>query len=169
MRKGSANTGRGAQRFVVETIGRVRRAGATGPLTLRADSGFWSAPVMDACTDHDVRFSLTVRRTKAVTVTIEQIPEHAWVAIDYTDRGDAEVAETTLAGRRLIPLGVFNANAAWLVLAALSPQHPALDRPARRPHRRRPRYRQDHPLAAADHPRPAHPSTATPPRSARPR
>ncbi len=41
-RKGSANTGRGAQRFVREVIGRARRAGATGPLPLRADSGFWS-------------------------------------------------------------------------------------------------------------------------------
>ncbi len=30
MRKGSAGSGRGAQRFVRETIGRVRRAGATG-------------------------------------------------------------------------------------------------------------------------------------------
>ena len=42
MRKGSAGSGRGAQRFVRETIGRVRRAGATGKLTIRADSGFWS-------------------------------------------------------------------------------------------------------------------------------
>lgn len=33
-RKGSANTGRGAQRFVRETIARVRRAGATGPTHL---------------------------------------------------------------------------------------------------------------------------------------
>ncbi len=30
-RKGSANTARGAQRFVRETMGRARRAGATGP------------------------------------------------------------------------------------------------------------------------------------------
>ncbi len=42
MRKGSAGSGRGAQRFVRETIGRVRRAGATGQLIFRADSGFWS-------------------------------------------------------------------------------------------------------------------------------
>jgi hypothetical protein len=41
-RKGSAGSGRGAPRFVRETIGRVRRAGATGQLTLRADSGFHS-------------------------------------------------------------------------------------------------------------------------------
>lgn len=45
-RKGSANTARGAQRFVREVIGRVRRAGATGPLRLRADAGFWSKQVV---------------------------------------------------------------------------------------------------------------------------
>jgi hypothetical protein len=39
--KGSAGSGRGAPRFVRETIGRVRRAGATGQLTLRADSTRW--------------------------------------------------------------------------------------------------------------------------------
>jgi hypothetical protein len=39
-RKGSAASGRGAERLVRETVGRCRRAGATGPFTLRADSGF---------------------------------------------------------------------------------------------------------------------------------
>jgi hypothetical protein len=38
MRKGSAGSGRGAQRFVRETIGRVRRAGATGTLIFRMDA-----------------------------------------------------------------------------------------------------------------------------------
>jgi hypothetical protein len=61
MRKGSANTARGAQRFVRETIGRVRRAGATGTLTFRADSGFWSAKVIKAVADHNAQFSITVR------------------------------------------------------------------------------------------------------------
>jgi hypothetical protein len=40
-RKGSANTQRCAQRFAREVVGRVRRAGATGALTLRCDSGFF--------------------------------------------------------------------------------------------------------------------------------
>ncbi|MBA2316184.1 MAG: transposase [Euzebyales bacterium] len=44
MRKGSANTMRGAQRFIRETIGRIRRAGASGPLTLRADSHRFESP-----------------------------------------------------------------------------------------------------------------------------
>ncbi len=102
MRKGSANTARGAQRFVRETIRRVRRAGATGKLTLRADSGFWSHAVIKACTDHGVDFSITVRATKAVVAAIEAIPEDAWVDIDYTPRGQAQVAETILGEHRLI-------------------------------------------------------------------
>ena len=38
-RKGSANTARGAMQFVSELVARVRRAGSTGALTLRADAG----------------------------------------------------------------------------------------------------------------------------------
>ncbi len=179
MRKGSANTARGAQRFVRETVGRIRRAGATGQLTLRADSGFWSNKVITACTDHDVRYSITVRATKPVVAAIAAIAEAAWVDIDYTPGGRAQVAETTVGGRRLVvrrtrltgrqaqlfpdwrhhafvtdrtgtaialdadhrrhavvelairdfkegaglahcPSGIFNANAAWLVLASLA-------------------------------------------------
>jgi hypothetical protein len=63
MRSGRANTARGAQRFVQELTGRVRRAGARGQLTLRADSGFWSAKVLAACRRHRIRFSVTVRQT----------------------------------------------------------------------------------------------------------
>ena len=44
LRKGRANTARGAADFLRETISRVRYAGATGPLTVRADSGFLLPP-----------------------------------------------------------------------------------------------------------------------------
>ena len=101
-RKGSANTQRGAQRFVRETVGRVRRAGASGALTLRADSGFFSKYVIQACRDHDVRFSITVRQTPTITRTIEAIPDQAWTGIDYTTNGEAWVAETDYRGQRLI-------------------------------------------------------------------
>ncbi len=102
MRKGSANTARGAQRFVRETIGRTRRAGATGALTVRADSGFWSGKVIAACEAHDVRYSITVRRTAPVVRAIDRIDDTAWADIDYTAGGAAQVAETTLNERRLI-------------------------------------------------------------------
>ena len=42
LRKGRANTARGAAHFLRETVSRVRYAGATGPLTVRADSGFYT-------------------------------------------------------------------------------------------------------------------------------
>lgn len=102
-RKGSANTARGAQRFVRETVGRVRRAGATGRLSLRADSGYWSAKVIKACRDHGVAFSITVRQTAPVKTAIAAIDESAWCRIaGYPEPGVAEVAETDLDGTRLI-------------------------------------------------------------------
>lgn len=42
VRKGSVGSGRGARWFVREVAGLVRRAGATGEIMLRADSGLWS-------------------------------------------------------------------------------------------------------------------------------
>ena len=102
MRTGRANTARGAQRFVTELAGRVRRAGASGPLTLRADSGFWSAKVTRTCQRHRIRFSITVRQTPTVAAAIAAIPERAWTQIDYPDRGIAQVAEARLGKDRLI-------------------------------------------------------------------
>jgi DDE family transposase len=101
-RTGRAASGRGAARFVNETAGRIRRAGASGPLTLRADSGFWSAKVLAACRHHGIRFSITVRRTATVATAIASIPEAAWTDIDYPDGGVAQLAETTLGGDRLL-------------------------------------------------------------------
>lgn len=102
-RKGSANTGRGAERFVRELVGRTRRAGATGALTLRADSGFWSKHVVKACRDHGVAYSITVNQNRFVAAAIAAIDDRAWTPIDYTAGGDAQVAETRYGdGHRLI-------------------------------------------------------------------
>ena len=102
-RKGSANAGRGGPRFVRELIGRVRRCGATGPVTLRADSGFHSKHVVAACRDHDVRYSITVNQNKGVVAAIEAIDEATWVTIDYTAGGEASVAECPYGdGHRLV-------------------------------------------------------------------
>jgi hypothetical protein len=101
-RTGRAASGRGAERFVNELAGRMRRAGATGQLTLRADSGFWSAKVLAACRRHGIRFSVTVRQTPTVCQAIAAIGEDVWTDIDYPDGGQAQVAETTLGSDRLI-------------------------------------------------------------------
>ena len=59
LREGRANTTRGAAHFLRETVGRVRYAGASGQLTVRADSGFYAHSVVSVCRKMDVRFSST--------------------------------------------------------------------------------------------------------------
>src|SRR5204863_9615499 len=58
MRKGSANTQRGARRFIDELIARVRRAGANGPIMMRMDSGFWARDTITTLKRLDVRFTM---------------------------------------------------------------------------------------------------------------
>jgi len=93
LREGRANTVRGAAHFLRETIGRVRSAGATGQLTMRADSGFYAHDVVAVCRKTDVRFSITLRQHKGVRRLIEAIPEAAWSPIPYWITGGADVAE----------------------------------------------------------------------------
>ncbi len=95
LRGGNAATQRGAASFTVETINRVRRAGATGPIILRADSGFYAHGVVDACRRGDVRFSVTARNLAPVRAAMAAIPAEAWTPIPYWLDGGADVAETT--------------------------------------------------------------------------
>ena len=95
LRKGRANTARGAAHFLRETVGRVRYAGATGPLTMRADSGCYTHDIVAACRDKSVRFSITVRQHQSVRNIIEAIPEAEWTPIPYWMEGAAAVGETT--------------------------------------------------------------------------
>jgi Transposase DDE domain group 1 len=95
LRGGSAHSGRGAASFLTETFKRVRDAGSSGPIVLRADSGFYSRNVIDACQKANVRFSVTAKLYKgAIYKAIEGIKEPSWVAIPYFLDG-ADVAETT--------------------------------------------------------------------------
>ena len=103
MRKGSANTSRGARRFIDELVARLRRAGATGEMVMRFDSGFWSKATIATLARHDVRYTMALRtNTPAVAAVIAAIDADAWVDIDYTCDGVAQVAECTYGGRRLI-------------------------------------------------------------------
>ena len=95
LREGRANTVRGAAHFLRETIGRVRSAGATGELTVRADSGFYAHAVVETCRKMKVRFSITIRMSPALQGRIAAISEAAWTAIPYWLDGGADVAETT--------------------------------------------------------------------------
>src|SRR4051794_27037515 len=61
MRKGSANTQRGARRFIDELIARIRRAGAKGRIVMRMDSGFWAKDTVTTLKRLGVRFTMAIR------------------------------------------------------------------------------------------------------------
>jgi hypothetical protein len=98
LRKGSSQRGTG--RFVEELIARVRRSGATGPVVLRADAGFFSYALIDTLNRLGVSFSITVKNNVRIRACIEAIDASAWQTIHYPDGGEAEVAETAWATGR---------------------------------------------------------------------
>src|SRR3954451_8157341 len=103
LRKGSANTQRGIERFTDELIARVPRAGATGVKLLRADSGFWNTSVFMRLEKAGWQYSIGVRMIKSVRAAVEAIDEQAWATVeDYPADGEAQIAETSYGGRRLI-------------------------------------------------------------------
>ena len=95
MRRGSANTARGVVRFVDELVANIKRAAATGPITVRADSGFWSWKLIDRLDAHRIGWSITVRLHTNMNTAIAAIDNSTWVDITYTLGGQAQVAETT--------------------------------------------------------------------------
>ncbi len=95
LRAGRANTVRCAAHFLRETVGRARYGGASGQLTMRADSGFYTHAVVSACRETNVRYSITIRQHARLRNLIEAIPETDWTPIPYWMDGAAAVAETT--------------------------------------------------------------------------
>jgi len=110
-RTGKANTQRGVIRFVDELVARVRAAGATGQILLRADSGFHNKVLRARLAAKGVLYSIGVRVTNRVDAAISEIAEDAWQTLpDYPATGEAQIAESVLDGERLIvrrvrPLG----------------------------------------------------------------
>jgi len=103
--KGGAGFGytqRGTVRFVEELVARVRRAGASGELIMRFDSGFWSNRTIATLERLGVGYTMGVRMITSVTSAVSAIDESAWTPIEYTCDGEAEVAECIYKGRRLI-------------------------------------------------------------------
>lgn len=101
LRKGSSQ--KGANRFIEELVARVRRAGASGQILVRADAGFWSRRLIDTLERLQTMYSITVNVNPSIRSRIGQIPDTAWVSIAYPDGGEAQVAScayTTGRGHR---------------------------------------------------------------------
>ena len=97
LRGGAAHAARGAKSFLTETVSRLREAGATGPLTVRADSAFYSRAMISTARKFHVRFSITARQDKRIRAAIDAIPDEAWTPIPYwlstPEVSGADVAE----------------------------------------------------------------------------
>jgi hypothetical protein len=102
LRTGSANPQKGILRFTDELIARVARAGASGVKVLRADSGFWNNKVFKRLEQAGWQYSVGVRMQQGIREAVEAIEEAAWQTIAYPVEGEAQIAETSYRGRRLI-------------------------------------------------------------------
>jgi hypothetical protein len=104
LRRGSANSARGAARLVADALRTTTRCGVSGTVVLRADSAYYGRDVVAAARRQHARFSITARKDRAVTAAIAAIPDTAWTPIRYPKAvfdeqlqcgiSDAEVAET---------------------------------------------------------------------------
>jgi len=97
LRKGSANSARGAQRLVGDALGVVRQLRApeaTSRVLLRADSAFYGHPTIGAAAAAGAQVSVTVRMDPQVRAAIAGIAEDAWTPIEYPEAVyDAESAQ----------------------------------------------------------------------------
>lgn len=95
---GGAGSASGAKSLLTETVSRLRHAGASGQLTVRADSAFYSRKMLTGAAKLNVRFSVTARQDKRIRAVIEAIAEDAWVPIPYwlstPEVSGADIAET---------------------------------------------------------------------------
>ena len=95
---------RGHVDFIAEAVRRVRKAGASGPVTVRADAGFWSYPLIEALNRLEAGWSISIPLRANVRAAVEAIPDRGWTPIDYPEGGQAQVAETVLHTRDGQPL-----------------------------------------------------------------
>ena len=113
LRHGATNSVRGAAKLLSDALATAARAGACGLVIVRADSAFYSYPIIAAARRAGARFSITARLTPAVTSAITTIGDQAWIPIHYPNAiwdekeqrlvSDAEVAEigfTAFTSRR---------------------------------------------------------------------
>jgi len=105
LRKGSANSARGAARLVADSLHTTRLCGVSGTVILRADSAYYGRDIVAAARRGKAYFSITARKDRAVTAAISTIPADGWIKIRYPHAifdeelnqwvSDAEVAETS--------------------------------------------------------------------------
>lgn len=83
LRRGAANSVRGAASFVADSVKTARAAGVTGLVVVRADSAFHAAEIAAAARALGACFSITARMNASIRALIDGIDDTAWTPIKY--------------------------------------------------------------------------------------
>ena len=83
LRKGNTSSGHGAPRLIADALSTSKKAGASGMITVRADSAYYNHGVIAASTKAGAFFSVTARMDAGVAAAITRIPQDAWSGIKY--------------------------------------------------------------------------------------
>lgn len=112
LRKGAANSARGARKFVTEALGTLKRTKTSGPVLCRFDSAYYGYPALSAALAGGADVSVTVRMDSAVKRAITAIGADAWAPIQYTNAVYDEDAQTWISAAEVaeIPFTAFSSR-----------------------------------------------------------
>ncbi|MCQ6273286.1 IS1380 family transposase, partial [Pseudarthrobacter sp. R1] len=94
LRKGAANSARGAKRLITDALTTLKRLQSGRAVLCRFDSAFYGHAAVSVALAGGTAVSVTVRMDPAVKRAIARIPETAWKTIEYTDAAFDETTNT---------------------------------------------------------------------------
>lgn len=98
LRKGAANSARGAKRLVADAVKQARRLLDFGnpdtPVLVRMDSAYYGRGAIWAALSGGAQVSVTVRMNAQIKTAIAAIADDAWTPIEYTDAVFDEESQT---------------------------------------------------------------------------
>ena len=112
LRKGAANSARGANKFVTDALGTLKRTNTPGPVVCRFDSAYYGYPSVSAAVAGGADVTVTVPMNKAVKRAITTIEADAWTPIKYTNAIYDEDTETWVSVAEVaeIPFTAFSSR-----------------------------------------------------------
>ncbi len=115
LRKGAANSARGANRFVADALATLKRTNTTGTsenVLMRCDSAYYGYPAVSAALAGGAQVSITLRMDPAVKKAIATIDADAWEAIQYTNAIYDETTQTWVSNAEVaeVPYTAFSSR-----------------------------------------------------------
>ncbi len=110
LRKGAANSARGAKKFVTEALGTLKRTKTQGAVVCRFDSAYYGYPAVSAALAGGADVTVTVRMDPAVKRAIAAIGAEGWTPIRYTNAVYDEDTQTWVSAAEVaeIPFTAFS-------------------------------------------------------------